>query len=113
MSRNVADVTNRHVASTEELALGGNVLDAIGGRRRTDHRLMTGASPDDATSTVGDNRCPSNNPTHTGGLRKDGVSSEKLSISSWGAYEKARVRSETVLQGAYEATLGTMNPAMR
>ena len=78
VSRNVADVTNRHVASTEDLALGGNVLDAIGGRRRTDHRMMTGASPDDATSTVGDNRCPSNNPSHTGGLRKDDVSSEKL-----------------------------------
>ena len=79
MSRNVADVTNRRVASTDDLAFGGNVLlDAIGGRRRTDHRRMTGALPDDATSCFGDNRRPSNNPAHTGGLRKDDFSSEKL-----------------------------------
>ena len=67
VSRNVADVTNRRIASTDDLALGGNVLlDAIGGRRRTDHRRMTGALPDDATSTFGTNRRLTNDPAHTG-----------------------------------------------
>ena len=83
VSRNVADVTNRRVASTNDLAFGGNVLlDAIDGRRRTDHRRMTGALPDDATSTLGTNRRLINNPAHTGGLRKNDVSSEKLQSSN-------------------------------
>ena len=114
VSRNVADVTNRHVASTDDLAFGGNVLlDAIGGRRRTDHRRMTGALPDDATSTLGTNRRLTNDPAHTGGLRKDDVSSEKLQSSNRDAYEDREARSETVLQGASGATLGTMNPATK
>jgi hypothetical protein len=80
--------------------------DAASGRRRTDPRERTGASPNSATSSEGENRSRSSGYTITSGSRKSFGSSEKMGNRVGDASQDYRLRSEARLQGAASATLG-------
>ena len=64
--------------SVDQHADGAARKDAAGGRRRTDPIERTGASPNSATSSEGENRFRSSGSTITSGSRKGFGSSEKM-----------------------------------